>query len=157
MSGARDGLPAGASDLDAIRAVFARRLYVMDTKQWDAYGSCHTEDVVSESWAAEGGAPQVWGREALTDAIRATLDGRTPVTSVHHGHTPILELTGPDPDTGEPTATGIWAMEDRLWWTTGGRERSLHGWGHYHERYRRVGGEWLISFRRLERIRVERD
>ncbi|MBB1044952.1 nuclear transport factor 2 family protein, partial [Dietzia sp. DQ11-44] len=54
-----------AEDLEAIRAVFARRLYVMDTKQWDAYGPCHTEDVVSESWAAGGGAPEVRGREAL--------------------------------------------------------------------------------------------
>ncbi|MDV7999716.1 nuclear transport factor 2 family protein [Rhodococcus sp. IEGM 1408] len=145
----------GAEDLDAIRAVFARRLYVMDTKQWDSYGPCHTEDMVSESWAASGGAAEVRGREQLTAAIRATLDGRVPVTSVHHGHTPLLELTGPHPVTGEPTATGIWAMEDRLWWAADGRERWLHGWGHYHERYRRVDGEWLISYRRLERIRVD--
>ena len=46
-------------------------------------------------------------------------------------------------------------MEDRLWWSVDGRERRLHGWGHYHERYRRVDGQWLISYRRLERIRVD--
>ena len=109
-----------AADLEAIRAVFARRLHVMDTRRWDAYGPCHTEDVVSESWAGVGGPAEVRGREALTAAIRETLDGANPVTSVHHGHTPLLELTGPDPTTGEPTATGIWAMEDRLWWTVGG-------------------------------------
>ena len=152
--------PAGlsAADLEAIRAVFARRLYVMDTKRWREYGACHTEDVVSESWAAGGGAAEVRGREALTAAIRATLDGPRPVTSVHHGHTPLLESTGPHSETGEPTASGIWAMEDRLWWTgADGRERRLHGWGHYVERYRKVGGEWLISYRRLERLRVERD
>lgn len=143
------------ADLEAIRAVFARRLYVMDTKQWDLYGPCHTEDVVSESWAASGGAAEVRGREALTDAIRATLDGPSPVTSVHHGHTPLIEAAGPDPETGQPTATGIWAMEDRLWWHVDGRERWLHGWGHYHERYRLVEGRWLISYRRLERIRVD--
>ncbi|MEB8327150.1 nuclear transport factor 2 family protein [Dietzia kunjamensis] len=146
---------SAAEDLEAIRAVFARRLYVMDTKQWDAYGPCHTSDVVSESWAASGGAAEVRGREALTAAIRDTLDGPNPVTSVHHGHTPLLELTGPDPTTGEPTAAGIWAMEDRLWWSVDGRERRLHGWGHYHERYRRVDGQWLIAYRRLERIRVD--
>lgn len=160
MSGPHDAsrphhVTSRADDLEAIRAVFARRLYVMDTKQWDAYGPCHTVDVVSESWATGGGAPEVRGREQLTAAIRATLDGRVPVTSVHHGHTPLLDLTGPHPETGEPTATGIWAMEDRLWWTDDGRERWLHGWGHYHERYRRVDGRWLISHRRLERIRVD--
>ncbi|MBC7307613.1 MAG: nuclear transport factor 2 family protein, partial [Dietzia sp.] len=53
MSRLHDG--SAVEDLEAIRAVFARRLYVMDTKQWDAYGPCHTEDVVSESWAASGG------------------------------------------------------------------------------------------------------
>ena len=68
---------------------------------------------------------------------------------------PLLELTGPDPATGDPTATGIWAMEDRLWWSVDGRERRLHGWGHYHERYRKVDGQWLIAYRRLERIRVD--
>lgn len=156
--GAETGQSAGLSpsDLEEIRAVFARRLYVMDTKQWEHYGPCHTEDVVSESWAAEGGAPQVRGREALTDAIRRTLDGDAPVTSVHHGHTPLIEYAGPAPETGEPTATGIWAMEDLLWWSVDGAERHLHGWGHYHERYRRVDGQWLISYRRLERIRVEK-
>jgi len=147
----------GPADRAAIEAVFARRLYVMDTKRWDGYGACHTDDVLSESWAAEGGAAEVRGRDALTAAIRATLDGDTPVTSVHHGHSPLLSDTGPDPATGERTAAGIWAMEDRLWWTgSDGRERWFHGWGHYHERYREVGGEWLIAYRRLERLRVER-
>ena len=154
-AGAGDGSALSAADHEAIRAVFARRLHVMDTKQWDGYGPCHTEDVVSESWAAGGGAAQVRGREALTEKIRDTLDGNSPVTSVHHGHTPLIEYAGPHPETGEPTATGVWAMEDRLWWQVDGRERWLHGWGHYHERYRRVDGRWLISYRRLERIRVD--
>ena len=155
-AGADAGSAFAAADLEAIRAVFARRLYVMDTKQWDGYGPCHTEDVVSESWAAGGGEAQVRGRQALTEKIRDTLDGASPVTSVHHGHTPLIEYAGPHPETGEPTATGIWSMEDRLWWRVeNGRERWLHGWGHYHERYRRVDGQWLISYRRLERIRVD--
>lgn len=154
-AGAGEGSALSAADLEAIRAVFARRLYVMDTKQWDGYGPCHTEGVVSESWAAGGGEARVKGRQALTEKIRDTLDGASPVTSVHHGHTPLIEYAGPHPETDEPTATGIWAMEDRLWWQVDGRERWLHGWGHYHERYRRVDGHWLISYRRLERIRVD--
>lgn len=155
VAGKGAGAALSSADLEAIRAVFARRLFVMDTKQWEDYGPCHTEDVVSESWAASGGAAQVRGREALTAAIRDTLEGPSPVTSVHHGHTPMIDYSGPDPETGEPTATGIWSMEDRLWWKVDGRERWLHGWGHYHERYRRVDGRWLISYRRLERIRVD--
>ncbi len=45
----------------------------MDTKQWDLYGSVHTEDVVSESW---GAGSRVTGRETLADAIRNTWTAR---------------------------------------------------------------------------------
>ena len=130
--------------VEEIKQVFARRLRIMDTKQWGLYGSVHTEDVVSESWGADS---RVTGRETLADAIRNTLDGRVFVTSVHHGHTPEIVLTS------DTTATGIWAMEDELWWTNGDVEEHLHGYGHYHEEYRKVEGKWLISYRKLTRLR----
>lgn len=44
-------------------------------------------------------------------------------------------------------------MEDELWWTNGENEEHLHGYGHYHEKYRRVDGTWLISYRNLARLR----
>lgn len=141
-----------------ITSVFAKRLRVMDTKQWSLYPGCHTEDVVSETW---GGIPaehqpqtagttnRIVGRNALTKAISGLLDGKVTVTTVHHGHNPEIEFTSPT------TARGIWAMEDRLWWTHGDREEHLHGWGHYHEEYRLVAGSWLISYRSLSRLRVD--
>lgn len=152
--------------IEEIKRVFAGRLRCMDTKDWDRYATFHTEDVVSDSWNSPGaaqpaggpagtaapgrraGAPVV-GPAALTEAIRSTLDGRIPVTSVHHGHTPEIELTS------EATARGVWAMEDRLWFTRGEITEWLHGYGHYHEEYRKAGGRWLISYRRLERLRVD--
>ena len=162
--------------IEEIKRTFAGRLRCMDTKDWDSYAAFHTDDVVSDSWRSQGaaqpssgqgasgqgasgqgsGAP-VTGGAALTAAIRATLDGEHPVTSVHHGHTPEIELTS------DTTARGVWAMEDRLWWTrTGGgpgsdgtTEEWLHGYGHYHEEYRKVGGRWLISYRALTRLRVD--
>ncbi|PTR24925.1 SnoaL-like protein [Rhodococcus sp. OK519] len=130
--------------VEEIKQVFARRLRIMDTKQWDLYGSVHTEDVVSESW---GAGNRVTGRDLLADAIRNTLDGKVFVTSVHHGHQPEITLTS------DTTATGIWAMEDELWWTNGDAEEHLHGYGHYHEEYRKVEGTWLISYRKLTRLR----
>ncbi len=44
-------------------------------------------------------------------------------------------------------------MEDELWWTNGDVEEHLHGYGHYHEEYRKVEGKWLISYRTLTRLR----
>ena len=148
-----------AHAIEAIKRTFARRLRCMDTKQWEIYPTLHTEDVVSETWdglpdnnnwtPTAGSKNRVIGKDALTRAIRALLDGSTTVTTVHHGHTPEIELTS------DTTATGIWAMEDQLWWTNGDAEEHLHGYGHYNEEYRLEDGRWLISYRKLTRLRVD--
>lgn len=145
--------------IEEIKAVFARRLRVMDAKQWELYPGCHTDDVVSETYGGlprrfqpqtDGESNRVVGPAAVTRAIAGFLDGPVAITSVHHGHTPEIELTS------ATTARGVWAMEDHLWWQDpGGVEQSLHGYGHYHEEYRRVSGRWLISHRRLGRLRVD--
>ncbi|WP_024795949.1 nuclear transport factor 2 family protein [Tomitella biformata] len=152
-------IPEQLLAIEEIKRVFAGRLRCMDNKEWDRYASFHTDDVVSDSWASTDAAPQadgtaagsVTGGRALADAIRGTLDGPVKVVSVHHGHTPEIELTS------DTTARGVWAMEDKLWWTNAATdaEEHLHGYGHYHEEYRNVEGRWLISYRNLTRLRVD--
>ena len=48
------------------------------------------------------------------------------------------------------------AMEDRVGSPEArdGQE-SLHGWGHYHETYRKVGDRWKIYRSKITRLRVE--
>lgn len=143
--------------IEEIKRVFSARLRALDEKRWDVYPTLHTHDVISETWGglpadkqpqSEGRPNRVVGPEALTAAIRGMLGGPIQVTTVHHGHGPEIELTS------DTTATGIWPMEDRLWWTNDhGGEEYLHGFGHYHEEYRLVDGRWLISYRRLSRLR----
>lgn len=144
--------------IESIKRTFCARLRCMDEKQWHIYPTLHTDDVVSETWSGlptdkqpgtADTANRVVGRDALTRAISTLLGGPTQVTTVHHGHCPEIELTS------DTTATGIWAMEDKLWWTDGDRAEHLHGYGHYHEQYRRVDGVWLISYRKLTRLRVD--
>lgn len=146
------------ADVEAIKRLFAARLRCMDTKQWDLYASFHTDDIVSQSWgglpadkqpSTDGESNRVVGGEALTRAISGLLDGPVFVTTVHHAHCPEIALTSPT------TATGIWSMEDKLWWSDEDTEHHLHGYGHYHEEYRKVDGEWLISYRKLTRLRVD--
>jgi len=145
--------------IEEIKGVFAERLRCMDAKEWHVYPALHTDDVVSETFSrlpsenrppAPGERRRVVGKEELTAAIRGLLDGPVPITTVHHGHTPLIELTS------DTTARGVWAMEDRLWWTNGDHEEHLHGYGHYHEEYRRIGDRWLIAYRSLSRLRVDR-
>lgn len=68
------------------------------------------------------------------------------VVTVHHCHTPEIEVTSPD------TATGVWAMEDMLRFGDGSE---LHGFGHYHETYRRTDEGWRIASSRLTRLRMD--
>ncbi|VTR09607.1 Bile acid 7-alpha dehydratase [Clostridioides difficile] len=145
--------------IESIKRVFARRLRCLDEKEWDVYPTLHTEDVVSETWAdasedrrpsTDGVSNRVVGRDRLRDTISSLLDGDVKITTVHHAHTPEIELLS------DTTARGTWAMEDHLWWHNGNVEEHLHGFGHYHEEYRKVDGEWLISYRSLSRIRVDK-
>lgn len=157
-------VPEGMTQLDAllaieeIKRVFAARLRVMDTRQWHLYAGLHTSDMVSETWGGlpddkqprtGGAANRVVGNEVLAATIKQFLDGPVQLTTVHHGHTPEIELTSPT------TARGTWAMEDKLRWSDEDGERHLHGYGHYHEEYRLEGGRWLISYRSLSRLRVD--
>ncbi|WP_106400493.1 nuclear transport factor 2 family protein [Actinocorallia populi] len=145
--------------IEEIKGVFAERLRCMDAKEWEVYPALHTDDVVSETFGrlpsedrppTPGERRRVIGKEELTATIRGLLDGPVPLTTVHHGHTPVIELTS------DTTARGVWAMEDHLWWTNGDREEHLHGYGHYHEEYRKVEGRWLIGYRNLSRLREDR-
>ena len=80
-----------------------------------------------------------------TARLREFLDG---VTSVHHVFSHELELQS------DTEASGIWCMEDRLWWLQAEQPHWLHGFGYYHERYRFEGGLWKFCYRRLERTKV---
>ncbi|TAK99659.1 MAG: nuclear transport factor 2 family protein [Rhodospirillaceae bacterium] len=71
------------------------------------------------------------------------------VTTIHHSHTPDINIQSSD------KATGIWAMEDMLYWMQGGEEHWLHGFGFYHETYEKRNGKWVFTNRRLKRISVK--
>ena len=146
--------------LEEIKALFARRVRAMDTKDWVLYDTCHAPDAVLKSFSDEqtagvpvlesdGGKPTAIGKAAILTAIRTLLDGPTKVTTVHHAHTPEIAFTS------DTTATGIWAMEDRLWWWDEGVQQTAHGWGHYHETYEKLAGTWLIASRTIVRIHME--
>jgi hypothetical protein len=71
--------------------------------------------------------------------------------TIHHGFTPEIEILS------ETTAKAIWPMEDRIYWT--GKRRpdqitALHGFGHYHETYEKIDGDWKIKTLMVTRLRV---
>jgi hypothetical protein len=139
------------AEKDAIRELKARYFRCLDTKAWDEWRTVFTDDLivrvdVTPSRLGEKGipAPSPKGADAFVGQHRVSL---ADYVTVHHGHTYEITLTGPE------TATGIWAMEDIVQFP--GSEGRMHGYGHYHEEYRKMDGKWRIARLYLKRLRVD--
>jgi ketosteroid isomerase-like protein len=130
-------------ELHALYELKARRDHAVDQHDWTTYAALHTDDYVAVSI----GDQPIVGGQAAAAAIAKQLEN---VTTVHHSHTPVIEFHDRD------HATGVWAMEDNLFWKRNGEEQWLRGFGFYHERYvRGSDGKWRFSYRKLERTHAE--
>jgi uncharacterized protein (TIGR02246 family) len=127
-------------EIERIKQLKARYFRTMDTKDWDAYRAVFADDVVMDT--SEAGGNVVEGADAFLEFLVPTLSG---TVTVHQGHMPEIELTG------DSSATGVWALQDTIWWPNG---TVMHGYGHYHESYEKVGGEWKIKSSKLTRLKV---
>ena len=128
-------------DLEAIRQLKARYFRTMDTKDWAAMRKVFVDDVLLDT--SEAGGSVVTGADEFMTFLQEVLHG---AVTVHQGHMPEIELTSAS------TATGIWALNDIVIWPDGTR---LDGYGHYHETYEKIGGEWKISSSKLTRLHTD--
>jgi uncharacterized protein (TIGR02246 family) len=127
--------------VEAIKQLKARYFRTMDTKDWAAMRQVFTDDVVMDTSASDGGI--ITGAAEFIEFLEEALGE---AITVHHGHMPEIELTGPT------TATGIWALQDLIIWPDGTR---LLGFGHYHESYRLVHDRWCIASSTLTRLHMD--
>jgi uncharacterized protein (TIGR02246 family) len=125
------------ADIEAIKQLRGRYSRAVDTKDWELFGDSLTEDARLDS---DGGLRE--GRDAIVAAVSAAL---ATATTVHHQHTPEIEITGPD------SATGIWAMDDLVHIGT----FVLRGFGHYTEEYERTPEGWKIKRSTQTRLHTE--
>jgi hypothetical protein len=128
-------------DIEAIKQLKARYFRTMDSKDWDGMRQVFADDLEIDTTESGGGV--VAGADAFMVFLRGAIGD---VLTVHHGHTPEIELLS------TTTAAGVWAMEDMLRWPDG---RELHGYGHYHETYEKAGGRWRIKTSKLTRLRMD--
>jgi hypothetical protein len=134
-----------AADVEEIKQLKARYFRCMDTKDWDGMRQVFAQDVHIDT-SGDGGGVQDDADDFMA-MLRSNIED---VVTVHHGHMPEITLTS------ATTATGIWAMEDHLWWPEGAPLKHLHGYGHYHETYERgADGTWRIKSLKLTRLRVD--
>lgn len=136
--------------IEEIKQLKARYFRCMDGKDWAGFEAVFAPDAEFDmSGEMRDGGPgdgRVRGAADIAAFVRSSVDA---VETVHHGHTPEIEILSDD------SARGIWAMEDALRWPPGGPIKSLHGYGHYHETYERIEGRWYIKSSTLTRLRVD--
>jgi len=135
--------------IEEIEQLKAKYFYGLDRHDWDYWRR--------EVWAPDARleVPEIGscveGRDALVDWVAGMMGEQV---SVHHGHTRTIALTS------ATTATGVWAMEDRIWRPANDPlyddAEYVLGFGHYHETYVRLAEGWRIRTTMLTRLRVTR-
>ena len=128
-------------DIEEIKQLKARYFRLIDTKDWEGLAGVFADDVTIDI-RSEGAGIHHGSVEFIPRLERLLKNA----VSVHHGHMPEITLTSPT------TATGVWAMEDWIWWEEGAPWNSLHGWGHYHEEYVKLHDGWRIRSLVLTRL-----
>lgn len=138
--------------IEAIKRTKAEYFRCLDEKDWEGLVRVFTADAETdfrESVEPHDASLLEHDPRRFMETNRHFLTG---LTTAHFGYMPRIDILGPD------EARGVWSMEDWLWIPAdhgalpAGR---LHGWGHYHERYARQGGRWLIAATRLTRVHLD--
>jgi hypothetical protein len=131
--------------LEDLKKLKARYFRLVDSKQWSEWGELFEPDVVAE-FPDDNSSAVYRSREEFVANVQHFLG---PAVTLHHGHTPELDVLSPT------SAKGIWTMQDWLYWPEDNQiagVRSLLGWGHYHESYVKTSGKWRIATLRLTRM-----
>ncbi len=133
--------------IEEIKQLKARYFRCMDTKDWDGFTAVFAPNArMDVSGEMSDGSGVTTGNREIAAFVRGSIDH---VTTVHHGHTPEIDVRSPT------NAAGVWAMEDHLWWPEGSPITTMHGYGHYHEAYEKQQGRWLITSTTLTRLRTD--
>ena len=136
------------ADIDKLEAIAeltaakARYCRFLDTKDWQGFGNLMTEDFEMDlSGTSDLGI--IKGKEEALKQIRSSIE--TAFTA-HQVHNPEIDIQGDE-------ARVIWAMNDRIVWSSD--RPSIVGYGHYHERWVRQGDEWKLAAQRLTRLHID--
>ena len=135
-------------EIEAIKQLKARYQRAVDTKDWELMRSVLAPDARS---IYSDGKYAYEGRDAIVEFLADPRGlGNPEIVSMHHAHTPEIELTS------ETTAKGKWYLEDFVItalpsdWAPNGTV--MHGTGIYLDEYVKLDGAWFIKETGYERI-----
>lgn len=144
-----------------IKQVRARYFRCVDSRDWDGFMALFRPDAVLDLTDDLG--RKFCGHDEILTVVRG-IEGSV---SVHHGHTPEIEFAS------ATRASGIWAMEDMLFWAPGSKSRisklrgrlllidptfgdgvsaRLYGGDARMHAYGQAAGEWLETPERYYRV-----
>ncbi len=132
---------AALLEIEAIKQLKARYCRYLDTKDWQMWRGIFTDDFLSDT--SQAGGTVIRGADEFVAFTRRGVGERA---TAHQVHAPEIELTS------ATTARGIWALEDVVRLAPG---VNLRGYGHYHETYEKVDGQWRITSSKLTRLRED--
>ena len=134
--------------IEEIKMLKARYFRCLDAKDWDGWRKlvfCAN----SEMLVPEAQPEPVIGIDRIITFVEQVLRG---TVTIHHGHMPEISIQS------DTEASGIWAMEDVIYWPKDrlaqSRYSKLQGYGHYHERYVRESSGWRIQSLLLSRLHI---
>jgi hypothetical protein len=137
------------TDIEDLKQVMARYARYGDTKNWEEFRKLFTEDAVFSFEAmprATKDEPQsgtfTEGRDAYIGGMGEMLKG---VQTCHNMYLPDITITGPT------TATVTWGLHDLVKLPT----CVFNGYGHIHQDYVKVDGQWKITKSHTSRLFVE--
>ena len=133
--------------IEDIKKLKARYFRCVDTKDWDGFAAVFAQDVHFDI-SADVPEGVFHSPQAILAMVSAALKD---CVSVHHGHCPEIAISS------DTAAEGVWAMEDMVSCNERAASpiRTLHGYGHYWETYRKIDGAWRIQTMKLTRLRVD--
>lgn len=124
--------------MNLIRDRKAKYCRFVDTKQWKDLATLLVEEPRLRFFDTEGALLYEFdSTEKWIGVMKDYLKGAQTIHQVHNSEIEIIS---------DNEVRAIWSMEDYLILAEGeGRPASQHGYGHYHEIWRLVEGNWRIA------------
>jgi hypothetical protein len=129
------------TEVDAIKQLKASYFSNIDAKNWDGLRNLLDPAVVEDTTCSAG--PLLVGRDPFIAFLQLSLGG---ATTHHQGYDPHIKLKS------ATTAEALWTLEDVLIF---GGVLGVHGYGHYNDKYKKVNGQWVVTYSKLTRTRLD--
>jgi hypothetical protein len=120
------------ADIEAIKKLKSRYLRFMDQRRWDEWIALFAEDAAIRVTISDEEYCLWQGKKEILEGNSSLNTGNT---SIHHGHTPDIDLISED------RATGHWMLHD-TYLRDSGRSESF---GYYEDEYVKIDGTWKVK------------